>query len=143
MPNLPVVGGSYNTWGTELNNWLLEDHQWGSNHYPRTQLLGIAYDISVTNGDAVFFDSSTNMLQKAIADGSYRQEVVGMMRDIDNTAVVLFGMTDTTSPVIAGTQYYLSDTTAGRIVPYAPANVVKIGIGIPTDVGTALLVNIK
>ena len=143
MAQLPVVGASFNTWGSELNTYLLEEHQFGGDHYPRVQLRGVAYGGSVTNGDAVFFDSSTNTLQKAIADGSYRQEVIGMMRDIDNTAIVIFGITDTTSPVIAGTQYYLSDTTAGKIVPYAPSNAVKIGIGVPSDIGTALLVNIR
>ena len=138
MGNLPVVGGSYNTWGVELNNWLLDDHLSEGRHHSRVMSTGVSFDTSVTNGDVVYFDYGFSGFKQALADGTYKQNAVGIRKD--TTAVVLFGAGDSTAVLIPGTQYYLSDTTAGRITSVVPGNVVKVGIGITP---TMLLVNIR
>ena len=32
MPDLPIVGGSSDTWGDELNTWLEHDHNTDATH---------------------------------------------------------------------------------------------------------------
>lgn len=133
MPNLPIVGSSYNVWGTELNNWLLFDHQTSGEHLTRRILLtGYQLDPAVKKGDVVYLDSSS-ILKQAFADGTEKQNAIGMVLSLDNTAITLVGHCDTTSLVVVGNVYYLSDSTAGRITTTPSSSIIKIGQAVTTD----------
>jgi roadblock/LC7 domain-containing protein len=88
-----------------------------------------AFEASVTDGDAVYWDSANSRFDEAIADGTNKQNMIGFA-DVTNSRVVLMGAyAGQLSGLTAGAKYYLSTTVAGGITSTLPAsNAVKIGI---------------
>ena len=98
---------------------------------------GVAFEGTVADGDAVYWDAGNNRYAKAIADGSAAQNLVGFA-DVTNTKVELSGvMSALTTGLTAGSVYYLSTSVAGDISTTAGA--VKAGVA---RTATALLIDI-
>lgn len=141
FPRLPFVGGDNNAWGLILNTWLSFDHLPGGANSPAVATSGVLIDPSVNKGDVVYLDSTSFSYKLALADGSIRQQVVGLVRSLDTTAVVLFGVTDTTATVTPGIDYYLSSSIPGGITSTKPlSNIVRVGTGLTSS---TLLVTIE
>ena len=98
---------------------------------------GVAFEGTVSDGDAVYWDGGNNRYAKAIADGSAAQEAVGIA-DVTNSKAELSGvMSSLTTGLTAGTVYYLSASVAGALS--TTEGVVKIGVARTTS---ALLINV-
>lgn len=78
-------------------------------------------------GKAVYWDSANSRFDLALADGSAKQNCVGVA-DVANTSVYAFGDAILFSGLTPGARYYLDGTTAGAITTTAPANGVYLGI---------------
>ena len=128
-PFLPTVGNSLNTWGDELNAYLEFDHTVDGQHNPKVYYPNAILDGAVTDGNIVYWEDSSDTWNQAIADSSAQGRVYGLCNiTTDTTSIVLFGVGDTTASLSPGTQYYLSDTSAGQIVSSKPSsNIVEIG----------------
>ncbi|RLE28789.1 MAG: hypothetical protein DRJ61_15780 [Acidobacteria bacterium] len=78
------------------------------------KVTSAAFEGTVSDGDAVYWDSGNTRYAKAVADGTAAQRAVGFA-DVTNAKVELSGvMSSLTSGLTAGATYYLS-TTAGAI----------------------------
>lgn len=85
------------------------------------------FNAGVSNGNAVYWDSGNSRFDKALADGSAKQNMVGFA-DVTNSKVYAFGDAVLFSGLTPG-KYYLSGTTAGAITATAPSgNTVVVGI---------------
>ncbi|MEW4983058.1 MAG: hypothetical protein AB1Y26_07485 [Cycloclasticus sp.] len=96
-----------------------------SNHVVR--LDGATFAPAVADGNAVYWDEGNSRYDKAIADATDKQDVVGFA-DVTNSLVEAFGRSDLFSGLTAGSRYYLSDATAGAITTVAPAEKVMLGL---------------
>lgn len=86
------------------------------------------FDASVADGEAVYWDSANSLFDEAIADGTGKQNAVGIA-DVTNSKVYAFGSCPILSGLTPGSKYYLSDAVAGAITTTQPsANVVQVGI---------------
>lgn len=117
MARKPVVGSDYNIWGSILNNYLDVGHETDGYVKPSLIARNVPLDSTCAAGDVVYWDSTSTLIKKAISDGTDRANAIGMVQDFttDSTSVVLFGLCDTSSVTTVGVQYYLSDTTSGKI----------------------------
>lgn len=134
-PRLPIVGGDFNGWGDLLNYWLGYDHDSTGSHRPRVPDSSNPIDNSVSEGDFVYWDTTSSSYKPALAGSANPQQAspIGMMSHIDpSPTIVLFGVADTTATLVPGTIYYLSDTTAGRVVSSPPGTAIKVGTAITT-----------
>jgi hypothetical protein len=88
-----------------------------------------AFEASVTDGEAVYWDSANSRFDEAIADGTNKQNMIGFA-DVTNSRVVLMGAyAGQLSGLTAGAKYYLSGTVAGAITATEPiSNVIIVGI---------------
>ncbi len=88
----------------------------------------------VANGDIVYFDVTTGKWDKAIADGTVKQQALGIA--IINSGfsfVVCTGLLSSYGPggLTPGVPYYLSTTTPGAITTIMTiSNIVKVGTAI-------------
>lgn len=95
----------------------------------RTVVLSPAtFAAGVANGNVVYWDSAASKFDKALADGSAKQNAMGVA-DVTNSKVIAFGdAAGLFSGLTPGGRYYLDGTTAGAITTTAPANAVYIVI---------------
>ena len=96
-----------------------------TNHVVR--LEDVTFGPSVSDGDAVYWDSANSRYDRAIADGTDKQKMVGFA-DVTNSLVEAFGRSSLFSGLTAGTKYYLSGSTAGAITATAPSEKVAVGL---------------
>lgn len=78
-------------------------------------------------GNVVYWDSANSRFDLALADGSTKQNAVGVA-DVANSKVYAFGDAVLFSGMTPGARYYLDATTAGTITATAPTNAVFVGI---------------
>lgn len=80
-------------------------------------------------GDALYYDASDKKFQAAIARNTKQIEVVGVVAQIidnDHFELSTTGLVETIRyPFPTGTQLYLSDVNAGKLVSIPPATSVK------------------
>ncbi|WP_297813769.1 hypothetical protein [uncultured Methylophaga sp.] len=107
-----------------------------TNHVVR--LEDVTFSPAVADGDAVYWDNSNSRYDRAIADGTDKQKMVGFA-DVTNSLVEAFGRSALFSGLTAGTKYYLSGSTAGAITATAPSEKVAVGL---SKSGTTLFVDI-
>lgn len=96
-----------------------------SNHVVR--LEDVTFGPSVSDGDAVYWDNSNSRYDRAIADGTDKQKMVGFA-DVTNSLVEAFGRSVLFSGLTAGTKYFLSGSTAGAITATAQSEKVVVGL---------------
>lgn len=96
-----------------------------TNHVVR--LEDVTFGPSVADGDAVYWDSANSRYDRAIADGTDKQKMVGFA-DVTNGLVEAFGRSALFSGLTAGSKYYLSGSTAGAITTTAPSEKVVVGL---------------
>jgi hypothetical protein len=96
-----------------------------TNHVVR--LEDVTFGPSVSDGDAVYWDTANSRYDRAIADGTDKQKMVGFA-DVTNSLVEAFGRSALFSGLTAGTKYYLSGSTAGAITATAPSEKVVVGL---------------
>jgi hypothetical protein len=83
---------------------------------------------AVANGEAVYWDATNTRFDKALADGTAKQSVVGVA-DVTNTRVFALGAATLFSGLTPGSRYFLSTATAGALTTVMPAaNAVQVGI---------------
>lgn len=91
----------------------------------KTDFLSIAttaFEASVTDGEAVYWDSANSRFDEAIADGTNKQNMIGFA-DVTNGRVILMGAySGQLSGLTPGAKYYLSGTLAGAITTTVPTN---------------------
>lgn len=76
---------------------------------------GVAFEGTVVDGNAVYWDGGNNRFARAIADGSVAQELIGIA-DVTNAKVEMSGvLSSLTSGLVSGTAYYLSNSVAGGL----------------------------
>lgn len=81
-----------------------------------------AFEASVTDGEAVYWDSANSRYDEAIADGTNKQNMIGFA-DVTNGRVILMGAySGQLSGLTPGAKYYLSGTLAGAITTTVPTN---------------------
>lgn len=81
-----------------------------------------AFEASVTDGEAVYWDSVNSRFDEAIADGTNKQNMIGFA-DVTNGRVILMGAySGQLSGLTPGAKYYLSGTAAGVITATVPTN---------------------
>lgn len=96
-----------------------------TNHVVR--LEDVTFAPAVSDGDAVYWDNSNSRYDRAIADGTDKQKMVGIA-DVTNSLVEAFGRSALFSGLTAGTKYFLSGSTAGAITATAPSEKVVVGL---------------
>ncbi|WP_273152865.1 hypothetical protein [Methylophaga thiooxydans] len=96
-----------------------------TNHVVR--LEDVTFGPSVSDGDAVYWDNANSRYDRAIADGTDKQKMVGFA-DATNSLVEAFGRSALFSGLTAGSKYYLSGSTAGAITTTAPSEKVAVGL---------------
>lgn len=96
-----------------------------TNHVVR--LEDVTFGPSVADGDAVYWDNANSRYDRAIADGTDKQKMVGFA-DVTNSLVEAFGRSALFSGLTAGSKYYLSGSTAGAITTTAPSEKVVVGL---------------
>jgi hypothetical protein len=127
--------GSNNTLPTDAEKWRKIDNYGQSIIYNNA-----AFEGTVANGNAVYWNNSTSEFTKAVANGTSAQYVIGIA-DVSNKRVYLSGYTPNLTGLTAGKLYYLSSGTPGVITDTPPSNnVVALGISFST---TALFLNIN
>jgi hypothetical protein len=76
----------------------------------------------VIDGNAVYWDAANTRFDKAIADGTNKQNMIGFA-DVTNSRVILMGAySGQLSGLTLGAKYYLSATVAGAITATVPTN---------------------
>lgn len=80
-------------------------------------MLDVTFEGTVSDGDVVYRNTSLNQFEKAIADGTEKENVVGIA-DVTNSKVIVHSLVTLT---VAGSPdpgdiLYLSDSVAGSIV---------------------------
>jgi hypothetical protein len=86
------------------------------------------FESSVSDGEAVYWDSANSRFDEAVADGTAKQNAVGIA-DVTNSKVYAFGSCPILSGFTPGSRYYLSSSVAGGLTTTAPStNVVQVGI---------------
>ncbi len=122
MPSLPTVGGSTDTWGTELNDWLLEGHSAGGrNPSVSIDVNQSSHGLSVGNAVKV---TGTDTYAKAKADSAANSEVVGIVSEVadtNNFTLLMAGKISGLSSLSADTVYFLDPTTAGALTSTEPS----------------------
>ncbi|WP_234086746.1 hypothetical protein [Azonexus sp. R2A61] len=88
---------------------------------------GATFAAGVATGDVVYWDAADNRFDKAMSDGSAKQNAVGVA-DIANAQICAFGDAVLFAGLTPGARYYLDPVVAGAITTVAPANGVYIGI---------------
>lgn len=96
-----------------------------TNHVVR--LEDVTFGPSVSDGDAVYWDTANSRYDRAIADGTDKQKMVGFA-DVTNSLIEAFGRSVLFSGLTAGSKYYLSGSTAGAITTTAPSEKVAVGL---------------
>ncbi len=149
MPKfLPIIGGSFDSWGDELNAYLNYDHESSGGHKPNVAYHYPPTDGGVVDGNVVFWDTTSATFKKAISDGtlSGRDSIIGLYEatpSLDRTAVVFYGTADTTAAIAAGTEYYISDSVAGEFTSSKPvANAISLGVGTVMDTSSKVFINV-
>lgn len=102
-----------------------------SNHVVR--LEDVTFAPGVADGDAVYWDNGNSRYDKAIADGTDKQNIVGFA-DVTNSIIEAFGRSALFSGLTAGVRYYLSGSTAGAITATAPS--LRVVVGLAKSAGT-------
>jgi len=85
------------------------------------------FEASVSNGEAVRWDSGNSRFDGAVADGTSNNRAVGIA-DVTNSKVYLYGECPLFSGLTPGARYYLDGSTAGAITATAPTDAVMVGI---------------
>jgi len=85
------------------------------------------FEASVSNGEAVRWDSGNSRFDEAIADGTANNRAVGIA-DVTNSKVYLYGECPLFTGLTPGARYYLDASTAGAVTDTAPADGMSIGI---------------
>jgi len=97
----------------------------------KTEALRIYYaDIneSVINLSAVYYDSTSDQFLEAVADGTIKQEIIGIS-DTTNSEVITFGIVEDIVGFNDGDIIYLSTTIPGSLTSVKPeSNIVKVGM---------------
>jgi hypothetical protein len=88
-----------------------------------------AFEASVTDGEAVYWDSANSQFDEAVADGTTKQNMIGFA-DVTNGRVFVYGlMAGLVSGLTGNTKYYLSPVTPGAITAALPAtNIISVGV---------------
>jgi len=88
-----------------------------------------AFEASVADGEAVYWDAPNNRFDEAIADGTSKQNVIGFA-DVTNGRVFVAGLyTGQLSGLTGNTALYLSDATPGAVTSSPPAqNAIRVGV---------------
>jgi len=88
-----------------------------------------AFEGSVADGEAVYWDAANSRFDEAIADGTGKQNVIGFA-DVTNGRVFVAGvMPGLLTGMTGNVVMYLSASVAGAITPtQPPTNTVKIGV---------------
>jgi len=90
-------------------------------------LTEAAFAEGVETGDAVYYDPVEEHFDKAIADGTDVNEVVGIA-DVDGERVIAFGETGAIMENLTpGTRYYLSATTPGALTTDPEGDGILVG----------------
>lgn len=109
---------------TDTTKWKLLDSLQSAVIYDSVDFEG-----TVVDKDAVYWDSVNSEFAKALADGTAKQNVIGIA-DTTNKRVYALGLVPVFTALTSGGVYYLSSSVAGAITTVVPANnIVKMGIG--------------
>lgn len=87
----------------------------------------VTFEASVSDGEAVRWDSGNTRFDEAIADGTANNRAVGIA-DVTNSRVYLYGECPIFSGLTPGARYYLDATTPGALTATPPTDAVQIGI---------------
>mgnify|MGYP001569423334 CR=1 FL=1 len=91
-------------------------------------ITGATFEASVSNGEAVQWDSTNSRFDEAIADGTANNRAVGIA-DVTNGKVYCYGETPALfAGLTPGGRYYLSAATAGAITTTPPSDQVLVGL---------------
>lgn len=94
---------------SDETKWRLLDDVEGALTYPDA-----VFNTGVADGNIVYWDSANSRFDKALADNSAAQNVIGIA-DVTNNRVYLSGYTPVMTGLTPGAVYYLSSTTPGAI----------------------------
>ncbi len=108
---------------TDTAAWLWIDNTSGSVVFDNA-----TFDVSVNQGDAVYFDIVSSKFKQALSNGTIAQNVIGFA-DVTFSRVFNSGDVNFLSGLTGGQIYYLSATTPGQITNILPAsiNIVQVG----------------
>jgi hypothetical protein len=92
-----------------------------------------AFEASVTDGEAVYWDVTNSRFDEAVADGTTKQNVIGIA-DVTNGRVFVYGLAPGFSGLTGNTMYYLSGVTPGALTAVVPtSNIVRVGTAKDAD----------
>jgi hypothetical protein len=92
-----------------------------------------AFDASVVDGEAVYWDVTNSRFDEAVADGTTKQNVIGIA-DVTNGRVFVYGLAPGFSGLTGNTMYYLSGVTPGALTAVVPtSNIVRVGTAKDAD----------
>lgn len=131
---------SQESWIREKTNYVFNPwrRQLNSKDIP-SPIRNVTFGSNVVNGSVVRYNSSTSTYLAAIADGTSKDEAIGIA-DVTNNLVYIYGKVPLFSGLVEGDLYYLSSTTAGSITPTkTSADIVLIGVAASS---TELLIDI-
>jgi hypothetical protein len=109
----------------DATKWGLRDNTAG-----KITLDNSVFQTGVADGDMVYWNSSINKFDLAVANGTAAQQVIGVA-DVTNLRVCSFGSLTLFSGLTPGATYYLSTTTPGDITATQPS-------GFTMELGVAL-----
>ena len=118
-----LVNGNTTDPAVNKINWRLCDFS-----ADKVTIDGVTFAAGVVNGDMVYWDSVNSVYDKAIADGTVKQNVVGIA-DVPSARVVTAGEPSIFVGLITNSEYFLSTTVAGTVTNIRPTdNIVFLGI---------------
>jgi hypothetical protein len=92
-----------------------------------------AFEASVTDGEAVYWDSTNSRFDEAVADGTSKQNVIGFA-DVTNSRVYVYGQCGLFSGLTGNVEYFLSPVTPGALTSVRPTtNAVSVGVSKDAD----------
>lgn len=92
-----------------------------------------AFEASVADGEAVYWDVTNSRFDEAVADGTTKQNVIGIA-DVTNSRVFINGLVPGFSGLTGNVKYYLSGVTPGALTSVLPtSNIVIVGIAKDAD----------
>lgn len=106
---------------TDATKWRLDDFS--------AQKIAVddsIFNAGVVDGNIVYWDSANSRFDKALADGSAKQQAIGVA-DVTNKRVLTTGLVTLFSGLTPGLIYYLSGSVAGTVTSTQPDNALAVG----------------
>lgn len=122
--NAPTAGA-----GASLPNvgWVLRDDT-----IPSNVLDSVNFAAGVVTGDVVYYNAISGLYDKAIANGTGAQQLIGLA-DVDRGRIITFGVYNYLSGLVAGSTYYLSNTVYGGLTLSPTGQQVPVGVAVSSS----------